>query len=126
VTDDQVLIARVVDALAAEQLQSDERHAFSYARQRAGRGYGPVRIAQELRERGVDKMLCQHALEAAEADWLSAAKAARLKRFGRATPANAPALAAQMRFLHYRGFPPEIVRRCFAAIGAASADMAED
>jgi regulatory protein len=123
--DDQALIERVLDALAVERLQSDERHAEAYARQRAGRGYGPLRIAQELRERGVSKELGALAIEAASTDWLASARSARTRRFGSAPPSTAAARAAQMRFLQYRGFPSDIIRQCLVGGGDDSTSAFE-
>src|SRR5690554_546207 len=48
--------------LAAENLQSDQRFAESYARSRAARHYGPLRIRAELAERGIDRDLASRAV----------------------------------------------------------------
>ena len=40
--------------LHEENLQSDERYAESYVRQRVDKGYGPIRIRQELRQKGCE------------------------------------------------------------------------
>ena len=45
------LIDAQLSRLSAERLQSDVRFAASYARQRIGRGYGPLRLREELRAR---------------------------------------------------------------------------
>ena len=47
--DEQIL------RLTSEGLQSNARFAESYARQRISRGYGPVRLREGLRERGVSE-----------------------------------------------------------------------
>lgn len=115
--DDEAAIEAALDELARERLQSDDRHAESYVRQRADRGYGPLRIARELRERGTSKEAVSTAIDGLEqADWLRLARAARVKRFGRAAAAGAAERARQMRFLEYRGFPDEVIR---AAVGGA-------
>lgn len=115
--DDGAAIEAALDELARECLQSDDRHAESYVRQRADRGYGPLRIARELRERGTSKEAVSRAIDGLErADWLRHARAARVKRFGRAAAAGSVERARQMRFLEYRGFPAEVIR---AAVGGA-------
>ncbi len=76
---------------------------------RRERGYGPLRIGRELRERGIGRALCAALLEGAEVDWNALAAAARRKRFG-APPADATERARQWRFLHYRGFTSEQIR----------------
>ena len=116
--DDVAAIESALEQLARERLQSDDRHAEAYARQRAGRGYGPVRIARELRERGTSKEVISRAIHGLEeTDWLRLAREARAKRFGGAAPRGAAERARQTRFLEYRGFPAEIIRK---AVGGAN------
>ncbi|MCG3144679.1 MAG: Regulatory protein RecX [Gammaproteobacteria bacterium] len=118
--DDEAAIEAALDGLARERLQSDDRHAESYLRQRADRGYGPLRIARELRDRGTSKEAVSRAIDGLEeADWLRLARAARVKRFGRAVPAGPAERARQMRFLEYRGFQAETIR---AAVGGADGE----
>jgi regulatory protein len=116
---DEIVLEQVLDVLANECLQSDDRHAHSYARQRAERGYGPVRIAQELRERGASKQVAEAALQAVETDWLQLARAARSKHFGESLPFSAIERAKQIRFLRYRGFPLNVA---IQAIGGSRAE----
>ncbi len=108
------LIGQVLDALAREGLLSDVRFAEQYVHARAGRGYGPVRIRAELRERGVAETDIEAALAAAEADWRQLAEAVRRKRFGQAVPEDFPTRARQMRFLQNRGFDAEQLAAAFS------------
>ncbi len=96
-----------LEALAAEGLLSDARYAETYARARAQRGYGPVRIGQALREAGVDAGLIARTLAGEAADWAEQLARARRKRFGAAPPADAGARARERRFLLQRGFTAE-------------------
>jgi SOS response regulatory protein OraA/RecX len=50
---DDALIEEQLDTLAEENLQSDTRYAESFLRQRFNRGHGPVRIRQEMRQKGI-------------------------------------------------------------------------
>jgi regulatory protein len=76
-----------------------------------------VRVARELRERGTSKEVISRAIDGLEeADWLRLARETRARRFGGAAPAGAVERARQMRFLEYRGFPTEIIRK---AVGSA-------
>jgi len=103
----------VVAALAREGLQSDDRYTESYIHQRISRGYGPVRIRRELQERGVEEGLIEEAFAALDVDWEVAVAAVREKRFGRALPADFNEQMRQSRFLQYRGFSGEQIRRLF-------------
>ncbi|HHO68381.1 MAG TPA: regulatory protein RecX, partial [Gammaproteobacteria bacterium] len=59
----------VLDSLVDQNLLSDRRFAEVYTRTRIERGYGPLRIRAELRERGIDAALAEAALEAEAPDW---------------------------------------------------------
>lgn len=104
-------LEQVLDELAAARLLSDTRFAEEYARSRAGRGYGPVRIRAELRERGIDDAGIQTALAELGEDWCQQARAARQRRFGAEPPVDLKERARQSRFLQQRGFSPEQIRQ---------------
>jgi regulatory protein len=104
------LIARVLSDLEERGLLSNERFAEEYVRYRYNRGYGPLRIRAELRERGVDDGITGPLLDDPELDWVAAARAAWLKRFGNAAGGSLPERQRQQRFLNYRGFTGEQIR----------------
>ena len=97
----------LVAGLAGERLQSDVRFAEQYVASRCERGYGPLRIVAELRQRGVLDELIARFLQANDPDWAERARAARRKRFGAEIPTGPGERARQARFLHYRGFTSE-------------------
>jgi regulatory protein len=105
--DDESPVEELLDQLVAENLLSDERYAESYIRSRCNRGYGPDRIRQELRQKGVDSGLLASALSAAEVDWAAQAREVRCKKFGGTAPRDFKDRARQLRFLTYRGFGSE-------------------
>ena len=110
----------VLDSLVDQNLLSDRRFAEVYTRTRIERGYGPLRIRAELRERGIDAALAEAALEAEAPDWSEQARDARLRRFGEAPPADFREKVRQMRFLQRRGFDGGHIR---AALGEGGADF---
>lgn len=102
------LIKEVIERLADEGLQSDERFAESYVRQRAGRGYGPARIQRELQERGVEDNLAASTVAVSGIDWHDIARQAVEKKYGAlVTPLPLVEKARILRFLAYRGFSRE-------------------
>ncbi len=103
-------IGILLDALVAEDLLSDRRFADAYARARVERGYGPRRIAFELRERGVEPALIDAALRDYASEWVDRARRQVLRRFGAQPPADFRERARRMRFLERRGFPADVVR----------------
>ena len=104
----------VVERLVAERLVDDERFAGHYVDWQAGRGQGPIRIAAELRERGIAGEVVDSAVGARDARWREACRQLRRRRFGEAAPADYKERARQARFLQYRGFSADQVR---AALG---------
>ena len=105
------VIQTSLEKLAAEGLQSNERFAESYVRQRAGRGYGPIRIGGELRERGIEDNQAEEALEGSGFDWQDVAHQALAKKFTAAStpPPSSSSLspaekARILRFAARRGF----------------------
>ena len=104
---DEQLLTTELQRLADENLQSDERYAQAYARQRAGRGYGPLRVRQEMRERGLSDSEIVSAFEHVGLDWFVLATEAFHKKFGEPGPVELKEKARRIRFMQYRGFSPE-------------------
>jgi regulatory protein len=105
--------AAVVAELQREGIVNDARYAQNYVAYHAGRGEGPLRIATELRRKGVPGGLIEAAL-AEGPDWGALARQVRSARFG-GPPASWTEKARQARFLQYRGFSSDHIR---AATGA--------
>lgn len=97
--------------LAEEGLQSDERFALSFARERMLRGNGPMRIEAELRQRGVCSRFIDSALarvpDEEGVSWCETARAALERKFGDRQPIDLKDKARRQRFLAYRGFGEE-------------------
>ncbi|MCO1336058.1 recombination regulator RecX [Microbulbifer sp. OS29] len=95
--------------------QSDQRFAEMFARSRVQRGQGPIRIRQELQQRGVSRELIAGALDQLKADWFTLA-AERLHRKYRAPIGDKlprdqrmKERARRQRYLAYRGFPADAI-----------------
>jgi len=110
--------AEVADAtvtqLVAERLVNDARFAEHYVAWHAERGQGPVRIAHELKELGVEAGLVDAMVDAGDAGWRQRCARVRRRRFGDPAPQEWKERGRQARFLQYRGFSAEQVR---AALG---------
>lgn len=78
---------------------------------RLDRGDGPLRLRAGLRERGVDDTTIERLLEPHADEWEQRARDASIKRFGSRSPTDWNERARRARFLQYRGFPADIVRR---------------
>ena len=112
-------IDAAITKLAGEGLLSDERFVEAFIAAHVCRGQGPQRIRGELARKGVAAELIARALEAGAHDWRVLARAARVKRFGAAPPADLRERARQHRFLEFRGFTVDHIR---AALGADEDD----
>ena len=106
-------VGEVLASLKHEGIQDDERYAEAYVRSRVAKGYGPLRITRELSERGMAEELAIQALAAMNPDWGEQARVVRQKKFGLRAPADFREQARQSRFLQYRGFTSEQIRREF-------------
>jgi len=111
--DDEDLIEELLEKLSAEGLQSDARFTESFILQRISKGQGPLKIRQDLSQRGIDQDLIEQYLNAASINWLAAAEAARSKKFGDVLPADYQVKAKQSRFLYGRGFNSELINQLF-------------
>ena len=101
---DDDLIEEQLDQLSAENLQSDSRYAESFLRQRIGRGHGPLRIRQEMRQKGIGEAAIEHAMAAEQPDWFALAEKAYHRKFGQLPPEDVRDKAKRSRFMQYRGF----------------------
>jgi regulatory protein len=102
-------IDEVLDELECDGLLSTDRFAESFVASRYARGQGPHRIRRELAERGVEG--AERFCDDARFDWTALARETRIKRFGRGRPGTLADKARQVRFLEYRGFGREQIRR---------------
>lgn len=103
-------VAGTLEALKDKDLVSDQRFAESLVRSRVERGYGPMKIAHELRAKGIDEELIEAVLEPDTEYWVARLLEVWEKRFGSA-PRDYREWARQARGLQSRGFTAEQVRR---------------
>ena len=83
------------------------RFAEIYARQRISRGYGPVRLREELRERGISRADIAQLMEGLEIDWYEQASQVMSNKFGDLPPSDWKEEARRARFMQHRGFTVE-------------------
>ena len=105
----EAMAVSVVTELLRQGVLDDGRYAQNYVAYHAGRGQGPVRIAAELRRRGLAPELVEAAL-AGGPDWPALARKVCRAKFGLQPPASWAERARQARFLQYRGFSSDHIR----------------
>jgi len=116
---DRAVVADVLDVLERERLLSDARFSEQFAHQRAERGHGPLKILNELAQRGIDEDTAREYVNLLDPVWFERALKAKSKRFGRAPPSNLKDRARQSRFLAQRGYTADQTAK---ALGAGESD----
>ena len=98
----------LLDELERSGWLSDARFAEQRVTARRGR-FGAMKIAHELKSKGVDADVAAAALASARRDERAACREVWRRKFGR-LPATREERAKQMRFLQSRGFGAEAIR----------------
>jgi len=99
--------------LQSQGYLNEQRFAESYIQFRAKKGFGPERIKLELQQKKVLGERVQVAFAELNIDWVTMACRAKDKKFGEGTPADHSAYAKQWRFLQYRGFSADDIKRIY-------------
>ncbi len=116
---DAVVLPALV-RLRDENLQSDSRFAAAWVNYRAGRGFGPLKIAAELHPRKLDRDLLNNALYMNGPDWEQKCAEALRRKFKVRDKASREERARWQRFLIQRGFGQEQIRAAFKATAEES------
>lgn len=93
-----------IGKLAEQELQSDDRFAGLLARSRAANGYGPRRIAAELKSHGVADRMIAAAIAELDCDWRELARRQLQRHYGRKPAEDAKERDRRAAFLLRRGF----------------------
>nr|VFK41110.1 MAG: regulatory protein [Candidatus Kentron sp. SD]VFK41946.1 MAG: regulatory protein [Candidatus Kentron sp. SD] len=108
---DEDVVNSIISRLYRRNLLSDTRFTENFVRQRIANGYGPIRIRHELRQRGIDEDTIMQFLLHEEDNWTDRILDVRRKRFGISEPKDYRDRVCQVRFLLYRGFAGEHIRK---------------
>ena len=110
--DPQRCILPVLEDLRDSGLQSDTRFLENFVRYRSQRGCGPLKIAAELRPRGLDADSVEAALNDGQVDWFAECRRAlhkKLAMIGAGRRLEGAERLRVQRFLLQRGFTHEQV-----------------
>jgi regulatory protein len=108
---DDADIDAVLDQLARRRLLSEERMAEAYVSERLRKGFGPLRVREELRRKGLADAVIEPHLSLSNGVLLEHLAAAAEKKFGTGPAGDRKELGRRARFLEYRGFPPALIAR---------------
>ena len=104
---DDEIIDSAITQLAEQNYQSDERFAEAFILMRFNQGKGPVKIASELKLRGISSF------NLSDFDWFNSAKEVKKKKFGDIVSSDFKEQAKQKRFLQSRGFSLDQINQSF-------------
>ncbi|MHA6494351.1 recombination regulator RecX [Pseudomonas borbori] len=107
----QELIDAALDRLTEEGLLSEARYLESFVSYRARSGYGPLRIREELTQRGLARADIEQALRDSGIDWHEQLKDTWQRKYAGRLPSDMRERAQQGRFLSYRGYPLDLIGR---------------
>ena len=105
----QEFIKPVLDELATERWQSDQRYADSYARQRSQKGFGYTRINYELKQRGISNESVNRFKEELQANECEVLRQLYLKKYSDEPIIDRREWAKRFRFLLHRGFSADTI-----------------
>ncbi len=105
-------IHSLLDEFEEKNWLSDRRFAESYVADHRARS-GRIKLAYELRQRGVPDSIIAGVLGDNRESELERARETWSKKFGKA-PANAAETARQTRFMQSRGFTTEVIRQALS------------
>lgn len=104
-------ITQAISELQQGGWLSDERYAEAYIRMRQQKGFGPIRIAMELHERGVEESIVEAFIDDSEESWQQILERQYLKKYKNRPVEDYNDKAKRIRFLQYRGFSLDTIYR---------------
>ncbi|MGV8917904.1 MAG: recombination regulator RecX [Pseudomonas sp.] len=111
------LIEPALDRLTEEGLLSESRYLESFISYRARSGYGPLRIREELNQRGLQRADVEQALKECGFNWQEKLEETWRRKFDGRLPQDVRERAQQGRFLSYRGYPLDLIGRLLSGRG---------
>lgn len=111
-------IQKVVTELLEKKYLDDARFCELYLSFRRKKGFGPLKIAFELQNKGVAKNLIADAFNIHDNAWVTDAANVWQKYFQAGKPLTFEDKAKQSRFLQNRGFTHEQIEQVFKVVVA--------
>lgn len=105
-------VANLVEELAQQNYQSDQRVAELTLASQIRKGKGLQRIKQALKAKQLDAELIVEELQ--DVNWLDQAYQLKVKKFGEEVTTDPKIKAKQVRFLQYRGFDMGVIMKAIA------------
>ena len=110
--ESQDILLQVIDDLAEDGLLSDERFAESYFQSRKNKGFGPLRIKNELSQRGIKESIFDSIQK--DTDWTASALKALKKKTNGKDLMETKEILKLKKFLNYRGYEFQDIDKAFS------------
>lgn len=88
----------------------DARFAAMLMRNGIAKGWGALRIRQDMKMKGIHDTVVSQTMEETEVDWFEQARAVALRKFGNSEMDTPKEKARRFRFMQYRGFDFEQIK----------------
>lgn len=102
-------IEALLEELAVNGWQSDDRYCEMIVRNRSQKGFGQLRVYHDLMQQGISKLKANVHIE--DVDWGLSLNKCWQKKYNAKKPQNAQQYAKQKRFLLQRGFTSEQINQ---------------
>lgn len=102
-------VATAITELQQGGWLSDVRFAEAYIRMRQQKGFGPLRIVNELKERGVEESIVSQYLYPGDDAWQKNLRIQYQKKYKGKAIEDYNDKAKRIRFLQYRGFALDMI-----------------
>ena len=102
-----------LEKLREEGLQSDERFTESFIRSRSIKGFGPEKISNELRYKGIEENLIKKMVYSQKLDWKIILKKEFKKKYSQSKIYNIEDISKIKKFFFQRGFLIDEINELF-------------
>ena len=103
-------VDKVVEWCIENRYLDDERFVRQFIASRSRKGYGPARVRQELKQKGISRETIEAAMRECEIDWALLAKEQAQRKYGEPLPSVFAEKVKIQRFLLYRGYLMEDIQ----------------
>ena len=103
-------VDKVVEWCIENRYLDDERFVRQFIASRSRKGYGPARVRQELKQKGISRETTEAAMRECEIDWARLAKEQAQRKYGEPLPSVFAEKVKIQRFLLYRGYLMEDIQ----------------
>ncbi|MDG1644933.1 recombination regulator RecX [Klebsiella huaxiensis] len=103
-------VDKVVEWCIDNRYLDDDRFVRQFIASRSRKGYGPARVRQELKQKGISRETIESSMRECEIDWALLAREQAQRKYGEPLPTAFSEKVKIQRFLLYRGYLMEDIQ----------------